>query len=64
MPIPKPIPPKLSKSKINNGSSIIFKIVPNPATNIGSFISPSPAKIERKKPENTINGSPILNTLR
>ena len=59
MPIPKPIPPKLSKSKINIGSKIIFKIVPNPATIIGSFISPSPANIERKKPEKTINGIPI-----
>ena len=45
MPIPKPIPPKLSKSKINIGSKIIFKIVPNPATIIGSFISPSPANL-------------------
>ena len=38
---------------------MIFRTVPKPAIIIGNFISPSPAKIERKKPEKIMKGIPI-----
>ena len=58
IPNPNPIFPKLSNSKIKIGSRIIFKIVPKPATIIGNFISPSPARIDLKNPEKIMNGIP------
>ena len=46
------------KVKINIGSSMIFSIVPDPATNIGNLVSPSPTNIDLKNADNTINGNP------
>ena len=57
-PNPKPKPPYASNLNMKIGSRIIFSIVPKPAIIIGNFISPSPAKIERKKPEKIMKGIP------
>ena len=37
---------------------MVFRTVPRPATTIGSFISPSPARIDLKNPEKTPNEIP------
>ena len=45
--------------KMKMGSKIILSTVPNAATVMGNFVSPSPTSMERKKADKTMKGKPI-----
>ena len=48
----------MSRPKMNTGSRIIFTIIPRDMMNMGRMVSPSPARIPRKKAERTEKVNP------